>query len=109
MLGADGLAEVVEAYVADTPEQLQAMRRALDAADAAGMSIAAHSLKGSSAMLGAQMVSALCGELEHASGAGSLDGASEAVSRIERVFEDTRAALAGEIGQRNDRDPSGAD
>jgi HPt (histidine-containing phosphotransfer) domain-containing protein len=64
--------ELVETYLAETPEQLEAMTAAIDADDAAALVRPAHTLKSSSATLGAMRLSALGRELEMAGRAGSL-------------------------------------
>jgi signal transduction histidine kinase/CheY-like chemotaxis protein/HPt (histidine-containing phosphotransfer) domain-containing protein len=56
--------EVVESYRVETPRRLQELHAALDRADRAGFAFLAHSLKGSSAQIGAIRTAALSGELE---------------------------------------------
>src|SRR5882672_10831803 len=85
----DLVAELAVIFFQDTVERLASLRRAIDSADAAGIENEAHSLKGSSASLGAVGMSLLCGELEakgrvgSIEGAGAIVGASEILSRIE--------------------------
>ena len=77
--------ELLETYLAETPEQLQAISDAIEADDAAALVRPAHTLKSSSATLGAMRLSALGRELEMAGRSGSLapdlretrDGAAE--------------------------------
>jgi HPt (histidine-containing phosphotransfer) domain-containing protein len=64
--------ELLETYLSETPEQLEAMTAAIDADDAAALVRPAHTLKSSSATLGAMRLSALGRELEVAGRAGSL-------------------------------------
>jgi len=105
----DLVAELAVIFFQDTVERLESLRRAIDSADAVGIESEAHSLKGSSASLGAVGMSLLCGELEAKGragaikgagaieGAGAMEGALEALSRIEEEFGRARATLEAEI------------
>src|SRR5882724_5878362 len=99
----DLVAELAVIFFQDTVQRLRSLRRAIDSADAAGIESEAHSLKGSSASLGAVGMSLLCGELEakgcagSIEGAGALEGASEALTQIEEEFGRARAILEAEI------------
>jgi two-component system, sensor histidine kinase and response regulator len=68
--------ELVDTYLADTPTQLEAMTVAVDADDADALVRPAHTLKSSSATVGAMRLSAVARELEMAGRSGGLDGAS---------------------------------
>jgi len=99
MLDVDGLVDVIETYLDDTPRRLQEMHRAIVAGEAPLVCRTAHSLKGSSATFGADDMTALCLELETAARAGSLDSAAENAALIEREFERLRPALLAELGR----------
>jgi HPt (histidine-containing phosphotransfer) domain-containing protein len=58
------LAGVLERYLEDSPKLLQTMAQAVAQKQAADLGRAAHSLKSTSAMLGAKNLSQLCQELE---------------------------------------------
>jgi HPt (histidine-containing phosphotransfer) domain-containing protein len=58
------LAELVEAYLGDSPGLLQAMPAALQADDRTALRRAAHTLKSTSASLGATAFAAMCREVE---------------------------------------------
>jgi HPt (histidine-containing phosphotransfer) domain-containing protein len=62
----DGLREVVDAYLEDTPRLIEAMRSAFAGADWPDIQRLAHSLKSSSGIFGAQRMVALCAALETA-------------------------------------------
>lgn len=64
--------ELVETYLADTPAQLAAMAEAVEADDAAALVRPAHTLKSSSATVGAMRLSSVARELEMAGRSGSL-------------------------------------
>jgi HPt (histidine-containing phosphotransfer) domain-containing protein len=70
--------ELIETYLADTPMQFEAMTVAVEADDAAALVRPAHTLKSSSATVGAMRLSATARELEMAGRSGSLDAAAHA-------------------------------
>lgn len=72
------LRELIETYLADTPLQFEAMGVAVDAANAAALVRPAHTLKSSSATVGAMRLSSIARELEVAGRSGSLDQAARA-------------------------------
>jgi len=88
------LGELIATFLEDAPQLLADMRRALDGGDAAGLRLAAHSLKSNSADFGATALSELCRELEMMGKEGALDGAAEQVEQVEAEFKRTVAALA---------------
>ena len=65
--------ELVDTYLADTPAQLAAMIAAVEAEDADALVRPAHTLKSSSATVGAMRLSSVARELEMAGRTGSLD------------------------------------
>lgn len=58
------LVEVIDTYLEEAPKQLQALREAVEANDLAMLKAMAHTLKPTSATLGAIALSKLCRELE---------------------------------------------
>ena len=68
--------ELIETYLGDTPQQFEAMTVAVEADDAAGLVRPAHTLKSSSATVGATRLSSLARDLEMAGRSGSLDAAA---------------------------------
>jgi PAS domain S-box-containing protein len=87
------LAELMDTFLADAPQLLTDMRQAMERRDAAGLRLAAHSLKSNSADFGAMTLSNLCRELEGMGKAGTLDGAAEKVTQAEAEYEQVKAAL----------------
>src|SRR4029078_6369127 len=65
--------ELIETYLADTPVQLDAMSAAVEADDADALVKPAHTLKSSSATIGAMRLSAVARELEMAGRTGALE------------------------------------
>jgi signal transduction histidine kinase/CheY-like chemotaxis protein len=91
----DGLvARVVGAYFDSAPGLVEAVADALEKRDAGALADAAHTLKSSSASLGALRLSVLCQELEALGLAGSTDGASDLLGELRLEFARVRRALA---------------
>ena len=86
--------KVVEAYVGDTPQQLQALRRAIAAFDANNLRKTAHSLKSSSANVGAETLARLCKEMETLGRTETTEGASGILTDMELEFQAVRNSLS---------------
>ena len=93
------LAELIDTYVADAPVQVGSLRTALAAGDVEALIRPAHTLKSSSASLGAMGLAEQCRQLEQAARGGSLDGATDAVEAI--AAEVDRVASALELTKRS--------
>jgi PAS domain S-box-containing protein len=91
--GADGLTGLIECFLDDAPRLIAAMHAALDAADAAALQSAAHTMKSTSALFGATALAGLCEALEHRSAAGLLDGAPIRILTIEEAYADVDRAM----------------
>jgi HPt (histidine-containing phosphotransfer) domain-containing protein len=89
----DFLAELLQTYFDDSPQQIAAMRAAVAAGDAEALRRAAHSLKSNSANFGALALSAKCKELEMVGKAGTVDGAADKIAVVAADYEQVRAAL----------------
>ena len=87
------LHDIVESYRAETPRRLEQMRDALRRADADALTFVAHSLKGSSAQLGAVQVAALSAELELKARNGDLTGAAGLLEGLEMHAKEAAAKL----------------
>ena len=90
--------ELINAYLADGPEHVDAIEAAIAADDAAALVRPAHTLKSSSATVGAQRLAAASRELEMAGRAGSIGSASTATVRADwdAAVAALRAWVAGE-------------
>jgi HPt (histidine-containing phosphotransfer) domain-containing protein len=83
--GAPSLVDkVVKLFVSDSAKQVENMKQALSAADAPQLRLAAHTLKSSSANLGAKRLAEYCERLEASARDAVLDGADELLSQIDR-------------------------
>jgi signal transduction histidine kinase/CheY-like chemotaxis protein len=80
--GAGALRQVIASFLDGSPPLLAALREAAARADARALQAIAHTLKSSSAMLGARGLSTQCAELERLGRAGAV---SDAVARAETI------------------------
>ena len=88
---------LLETYLRNAPDLLAEVRGALDRGDAEAAVIPAHSLKSSSANVGAREVSTLARDIERHARAGKLDPARKAFSEIEAAFDLATRALRDHI------------
>jgi PAS domain S-box-containing protein len=72
---------VLNGFLEDAPSQLSKLRKSIDEADLPGIRIQAHTLKGSSATVGAERLRALAISMEQAVKAGELDRISDLLSK----------------------------
>jgi len=97
MLCEDGstevFAEIVDSYLEDAPQRLQAIINAVAQSDAFTLQLSAHALKSTSATLGAITLSEICGELETMGSTANTAGASKLVSQLAAEYERVEAAL----------------
>lgn len=94
--------EVVKAYLDSSPALIEQLRQGMTQCDAAKVRIAAHTLKSSSANVGAARLQELCRGTEHAARDGDLSGGADAVACVERCYHQTSAALADMLRQPED-------
>lgn len=85
--------ELAAAYLAEAPSDLAALAAAAAAGDAAGTVRPAHTLKSSSAALGAARLAALCRTMEYAGREGRAATADE-VAEAYATWQATAEALA---------------
>jgi CheY-like chemotaxis protein/HPt (histidine-containing phosphotransfer) domain-containing protein len=97
--GIDSLKDAIRVFLSGTPGLLATMREAAARGDAAAIQRAAHTLKASSAMLGAIGLSGRCQELERSSRANDLQDAPSRVAGIEAVYGALASTLRAEIGE----------
>ncbi len=94
----DLVVRAVRLYLKSSPEQVRELHDAVDRNEAAALNKLAHSLKSSSAMVGALRLSELCRHLEAEARDARLDSAAERVAEIEAEFARVVRALAA-LGQ----------
>jgi HPt (histidine-containing phosphotransfer) domain-containing protein len=91
--GPDPLKKVVGHYFTSSPLLLDTIHKGIANADPTSIHQAAHSLKSSSANLGALNLSDLCKKMESLGRAGSIAGAAELMVQIESAYGAVRKEL----------------
>lgn len=89
----DFVRELVEAYVSEATGYLEAMTAAALVPDPSSIVLPAHTLKSSSATLGAMRLAAICRGLEEAGRAGRSDDLAARVEQARATWTATLAAL----------------
>jgi two-component system, sensor histidine kinase and response regulator len=92
-IGEDGVAEVIGLYLVDTPEVVQAMRTAFEAGDIESLKRASHTLKSTSATVGAKLLASYCLEIERLARAGLVAECAPHLAGAEREYRDVIPAL----------------
>jgi HPt (histidine-containing phosphotransfer) domain-containing protein len=91
--GPDLLSKVIGLYLSGSPKLLGDLREAAVRRDADALRRASHTLKSSSANLGASTLSSLCKELETRAREGRVDDAAEAVAGIDAEYGKVKSFL----------------
>ena len=91
--GGDFLRELVEIYLRDTPERLTELEQALVRQDAAMVTRAAHSIKGSSSNFGAKRLAQFAQEIEAQGKASNFSAAAAAVADLKAEYARVAQAL----------------
>jgi CheY-like chemotaxis protein len=92
--GAALVQRVIAAYVDDTPQHLRTLRQAIAGLDTGNLRKVAHSLKSSSANVGAETLAQMCKEMEHLGRNDSTEGASGILTDMEHEFLAVRHSLS---------------
>lgn len=85
--------EMVTSYLDDTETRLQAIASAIEATDAEAIFQAAHSMKSSSANLGAVNLTQLCEELEQSGRNKTIENTPDLLSTAESEFQQVQQEL----------------
>ena len=96
------LARLVDLYQRNTATLLEQLRGAADGGEREGLRTAAHTLKSSSANVGAVRMQGLCKDLEMMARTGPVPDAMAYVAAIEQEFARVRAALRGQLARENE-------
>ncbi len=91
------LVNIVEQFIKDTGKLIQEIKAALRAGDAPALKVAAHTLKSSSASLGATDLSGLCKQVQTIAAEDSVQPAEFVVVQIENEFAGVISALRAEL------------
>ena len=95
------LTTVVETILDESPRQLTAMRHAIARGDAAGLSLAAHTLKGAIRLFGANAAYDHAWRLERMGEEGNLQNAEETLAALKEELEKLTPVLLKYV-ERND-------
>jgi HPt (histidine-containing phosphotransfer) domain-containing protein len=82
----DLASELVEIYLGDTPPRLSGLRKAVAEEDLASIQAIAHSVKSSSANVGARRLSIIAGRLESMGRSGDVSRAPELIMLMETEY-----------------------
>ncbi len=92
--GTDLLSRIVATYVSSSTELAAELRAGAAAEDPKRMAMAAHTLKSSSAQVGAMKLSSLCKEIEARGRGGSVQGVTELLDQVFSELESVHEGLA---------------
>ncbi|CAB3771285.1 hybrid sensor histidine kinase/response regulator [Burkholderia puraquae] len=92
----DVLTRIIDQFTADAPRLIRDMCAAVEAGDADALKLAAHTLKSSSANVGAHLLSARCREIERLARAADVTAAEALVAGTDAEFGHAQAALIAE-------------
>jgi PAS domain S-box-containing protein len=93
------LARVINLYLAESPKLMKKLKQAALAGDAPETASAAHSLKSSSANVGAKAMSRFCEEIEALARRADSEAARKMLAKIEAEHGRVQTALAAEFEQ----------
>jgi CheY-like chemotaxis protein len=96
--GMEPVREVIATFLDKTPVILRELREAADRVDADGIRRAAHTIKGTSATLGARDLAERSAEIERLGRAGEAQEASRLVGPLESAYRTAATALTAERG-----------
>ncbi|MCK5509124.1 MAG: response regulator [Desulfobacterales bacterium] len=91
------LGKIINLYLENSPGLIKTVRKSVEQGDGAALCEAAHSLKSSSANLGAVSMAAVCKKLEEMGREGRTDVSKALVGRIESEYKSVSAALVDEL------------
>jgi two-component system sensor histidine kinase/response regulator len=94
----DLFTRIIDAYLDDTPKVLEKMKQAIDADDMFEVAKAAHTLKSSSANVGAVEFADRCKQLEASARRGSVGMVRELLSDVRAAYTSVENALRVERG-----------
>ena len=92
------LTEIIDNYLEDAPQLLQQIREALAQADSDALRIAAHTLRSSSANLGAIVLAQLCKELEALGQEGITSNPEKLLESLEKSYQTFKTTLQNFVG-----------
>lgn len=97
MLMEDDFSILLETYIQDSDQRLEALDSAITSSNSSEVRELAHSFKGSSANLGAQPLADICMKLETMGREGSLAGADVAYEELKNEYNQVRAYFHNQL------------
>ncbi|MCP4600732.1 MAG: PAS domain S-box protein [Proteobacteria bacterium] len=88
---------VITEFLKDIPTRIEILKGCLDADDAPGVELQAHTIKGASANVGGEALCELALGMENASKAGDLETARTRITELEARFEKLKDAISQPI------------
>jgi CheY-like chemotaxis protein/HPt (histidine-containing phosphotransfer) domain-containing protein len=88
---------VAEDFLADMPQQIDALRSYLEAGDARHSERQAHTIKGVAANVGGERLRALASEMEKAAKAGDLNAVKARMTEMEADFDRLKQSMVNEL------------
>jgi HPt (histidine-containing phosphotransfer) domain-containing protein len=85
--------ELIGIFLEDTPQRLLELEQGITAGDVAKFSRAAHSIKGSSSNLGAEVLRREAEQLEYRVKTGGIADLADDVAGLKAVYQKTKAEL----------------
>lgn len=99
-LGADTVLEIIDLYLGEAPRHVSDVRKAAESGDAVVLRRVAHTLKSTSATVGASALSAVCLKIEHLARDQRLNEAREFIDQLaaeEAIASDIVRMLRGKL------------
>jgi PAS domain S-box-containing protein len=93
------LARVINLYLVESPKLMQKLKQAARTGDAPEVARSAHSLKSSSANVGAMVLSRYCEDIEASARRADIEEARRIFAKIETEHSCVQTALTAEFGQ----------
>jgi CheY-like chemotaxis protein/HPt (histidine-containing phosphotransfer) domain-containing protein len=85
---------ILQGFLEDCPSQLTDLRERLDGADAPGVRLRAHAIKGAAATVAAEALREVASGMESAASRGKLDRCGDLMPRVVEEFERLKCTLA---------------
>ena len=93
----DIVKEIGGLFIKHSPDTMSTIEKAAEEKDSKALLVAAHSLKSSSAYIGAMRLSAISGELEEMGRTGNLEQATDTAKELKAEYERVRISLEKEM------------
>jgi PAS domain S-box-containing protein len=97
------ISDYLLSFLADFPDQLRTLKNYIKLMDASACSLKAHSIKGASATLGAQMLQRAAAAIESAANSSDFQQVDRETMELEKAFIDFTNAVRGDDWLRADR------